>query len=103
MIIGSHINYLALPNRQRLMYILIHITRTNLFDLNVLSISQVIVLRHSIVLLLIATTPISDCGISIRFGLTFQVTVWMQWRVLNNSVILVDLLRHFVVRIIRNS
>ena len=85
------------------MYILIHITRTNLFDLNVLTISQVIVLRYGIVLLLIATTPISDCGISIRFGLTFQVTVWMQWRVLNNSVILVDLLRHFVVRIIRNS
>ena len=68
-----------------------------------MTISQVIVLRDSIVLPLIAATPISDCGISIRFGLTFQAAVRMQRRVLHNSVI-VDLLRHFVVRIIvRNS
>ena len=99
MIVGSHLNHLALTNRQRLMHILGVITRANLFDLNVLTISQVIVLRYSIVLLLVTTTPVGDCGISIRLGLTFQVTVWMQRRVLNNSVI-VDLLRHFVVPII---
>lgn len=99
MIIGSHLNHLALTNRQRLMHRLSGITRANLFDLNVLTISQVIVLRYSIVLLLVATTPVGDCGVSIRLGLTFQATVWMQRRVLNNRVI-VDLLGHFVVPII---
>ena len=98
-IVGSHLNDLALPNRERLVYILSIIARGNLLYLNVLTIPQVIVLRYSIVLPLIATAPICDCGIPIGLWLTFQVTVWMQRRVLDNGVI-VNLLRNFVVRII---
>lgn len=61
-------NDLALANRQRLVHVLgCVVAGANLLDLNILTVSQEVILRDGIVLLLIATTPVGDRGISIRF------------------------------------